>query len=207
MFGFEHDDAMRSNLRRFRVVKVDDKGTQQRVDLSGMKKELPTKVWRPMPHGFTSNPPKDSDGYMIGMGGRSDRMLYVDGGHEKYRPRDLPEGAMALYNHSGDIIRLFENNFDIVHARKVTVKIGKGQDVSRDDGSKPPEGDEKDISIVLDGDSMTLTFGGSSIKLADGKVTVKADNILLDGAVDLGGEGGLPVDRTDDNPSAKVKAL
>jgi phage gp45-like len=209
MFGYEHDDAMRSNIRRYTVVEVNDKGTQQRVNLSGMKKEKPTKVWRPMPHGFTSNPPKGSDGYMIGMGGRSDRMLYADGGHEKYRPRDLPEGAMALYNHSGDVIRLFEDNCDLVHAKKINLKIGKGQDVSSDDGSKPPSGpDAHNISIVATGEDIVITFDDVSVAWRPGLLRASAPKLVVDCPdINLGGEGGIQLKRIDDSPAIRVKAL
>lgn len=205
---FEHDDALRSSLRRARIVKVDDTGTQQLVDLKGLKKEEPKKIYRPQDHGFTSNPPADTEGVMLQMGGRSDRTLYLDGGHKKYRPRKLPEGGTAIYNHTGDIIRVVKDNLDVVHAKKINLQIGKGTDVSSDGGSKDADNSgQENISIVLTGDALTLTFGSSSITMADGKLTLTADNILLMGNVDLGDVGGLAVDRTDDNPSTKVKAV
>ncbi|QDM27005.1 hypothetical protein FNL56_13445 [Tardiphaga sp. vice304] len=205
---WEHEDGLRGANRRFRIAKVDDTGTQQLVNLKGLKKEAPEEVWRPMPHGFTSNPPKDSDGYMVAMGDRSDRMLYVDGGHKKHRPRKLPEGAVALYNHSGDIIRVFEQNLDVVHAKKINLQIGKGTDVSSESGSKDADNSgAKNISIVLTANSMVLTYGNSSITLADNQITLQGVNILAKGNVDLGDVGGLAVDRTDDNPATKVKAV
>lgn len=205
---WDHDDGLRGANRRFRVVKVYDDGTQQLLDLSGMKKELPERVWRPMPHGFTSNPPKDSDGYMVAMGDRSDRMLYVDGGHKKYRPRNLPEGAMALYNHSGDIIRLFEDNADLVHAKKVTIKVGKGQDVSGNDGSKEPGADDHNISIVATGEDIVITFDDVSVSWRPGQIRVKAPKLIAECPdINLGGEGGLSVKRIDDSPSTTTKAV
>jgi hypothetical protein len=192
MASFEHDDALRSNIRRYRIVKVNDEGTQQRVDLSGLVKEKPEKVWRPMPHGFTSNPPPDSDGYMVGMGGRSDRMLYSDGGHKKYRPRNIPVGAAALYNHSGDIVRVFEDNCDVIHSKRINLRIGRGQDVSGDDGSKPPEGpDAHNISIVATTDGVVITFDDSSVTWKPGELALKSPKVVVDSpAVHLGGEGG-----------------
>ena len=47
--------------------------------------------------------------------------------------------------------------------------------------------------------SATITGGG--------KMTLKAGRIVLDGEVDLGGEGGAAVDRTDNNPSSRVRAV
>lgn len=208
MLVFEHDDAMRSNIRRYRVVKVNDEGTQQRVDLSGLKKERPEEVWRPMPHGFSSNPPADSDGYMVGMGGRSDRMLYVDGGHKKYRPRKLPEGGVALYNHTGDIIRVVKDNLDIVHANKVTMKIGKGQDVSGDDGSKDPDADGVNISIVASTDGVLITVEDSSINWKPGQLKLTSPSVVIDSPdVNLGGEGGTLIGLCGGGCATKVKAI
>lgn len=39
------------------------------------------------------------------------------------------------------------------------------------------------------------------------KIVLEAPSIVLKGNVDLGDEGGEPVDRTDNNPSTKVKAV
>jgi len=209
MFGYEHDDALRSNIRRYRIVKVNDEGTQQRVDLSGLRKEKPEEVWRPMPHGFTSHPPKDSDGYMVGMGARSDRMLYSDGGHKRFRPRNLPEGAVALYDHSGDIIKLFEDNFDVIHAKKINLKIGQGQDVSGDDGSKPPANDDEvNISIVLTGQSLVITYDDVSWTLVSGKGTFKGPKCVIDSPdIHLGGEGGTLIGLCGGGCATRVKAI
>jgi phage gp45-like len=199
---WEHDDAVRVTTRRSRIVKVDDKGSQQRVDLKGLKQEEPQKVWRPQDFGFSSNPPKDSDGVMIQMGSRSDRTLYLDGGHEKYRPKNTPEGGAVLFNHTGDIIRVFDKNLDVVHARKINIKIGKGyaagssgngqsqgqgQSNGPDDASK--QGDDN-ISIVATKDSITITFKDTSVKLQSGSITLTAPKHVLKGEVHLGDDGG-----------------
>ena len=56
MSYWEHDDAIRSMIRRFQVLNVDDSGTQQILDLAGLYGEKPKRVLRVLPHGFTSNP-------------------------------------------------------------------------------------------------------------------------------------------------------
>ena len=209
MFSPEHDDALRSNNRRFRVVKVYDDGTQQLLDLSGLKNELPEKVWRPQPHGFSSNPPKDSEGYMVGMGGRSDRMLYVEGGHKKYRPRNLPEGAVALYNHSGDIIRVFESNLNVVHSKKINLRIGKGQDVSGNDGSKDADNSgQKEISVALTGDNLVVTYGNAKSTYTDSKIVHEAPTVVIKSDdVNLGDEGGALIALCGGGCATKVKAI
>lgn len=179
---FEHDDAVRSQTRRARIVKVDDKKSQQLVDLRGLKKEKPKEIWRPQDFGYTSVPPKDSDGVMIQMGGRSDRTLYMDGGHEKYRPKKTPDGCSALFNMHGDIIRVFKDNADVVHQKKVNIRIGKGYaagqsgESSGDGPDDKSSEDTKTISLVLeDGQAITLTYEGSTVTInANGKIVAKA---------------------------------
>ncbi len=206
---FEHDDAMRSTTRRARIVKVDDEGTQQKVNLKGLKNEEPEEIYRPQDHGFTSNPPEDSEGVLVQMGGRSDRSLYMDGGHKKYRPRKIPVGATAIYNHSGDIIRVFEKNLDVVHSKKINLQIGKGTDVSGKDGSKDADNSgQKNISVVATSDSVVVTFDDVSATWASGVWTLVGPKVvILSPDINLGGEGGLYVKRCDDSCATRVKAV
>lgn len=202
---FEHEDGVRVTTRRARIVKVDDSKSQQKVDIKGLKNEKPEKIWRPQDFGFSSNPPKDCDGVLVQMGSRSDRTLYMDGGHEKYRPKKTPVGGSVLFDHTGDIIRVFEKNLDVVHAKKVNIRVGHGYKAG-DSGDSSSAGtggggggggdadspddesskDEKKISIVLDGDAITLTYEGSTVTIeANGNVTAKAKSKFA-GGVDGG---------------------
>lgn len=208
---YEHDDGLRPTTRRARIIKVDDSKSQQRVDISGLKNEKPKKIWRPQPFGFSSNPPKDSDGIMVQMGSRSDRTLYLEGGHEKHRPKRTPVGGSVLFNDKGDIIRVFPDHTDVVHKDKINIRIGKGYknddngsgndagDSSEDDQSSE---DTKTISMVLDGDKIVIEYDGNKVTLEEGgKVTCLAATrfaggvaggkwvIAKSGRVDLGVSG------------------
>lgn len=240
---YEHDDGMRPTTRRAQIIKVDDSKSQQRVDISGLKNEKPKKIWRPQDFGFSSNPPKDSDGIIQQMGSRSDRTLYRDAGHKDYRPKNTPEGGSVLFNHSGDIIRVFKDHMDHVHAKKINVRIGHGYKTGGgDDGEgtasaaggaeaqgQQGEDDEKDkdektISIVMDGDtivvtyqkakvtwaedSLTAEFDDTSVRLESGKLTHTSPHVIIKSDhVDLGGEGGVLVKRCDDSCATKVFAV
>lgn len=231
-FEWEHDDGIRVTTRRARIVKVDDKKSQQKVDLKGLKKEKPEKVWRPQDYGFTSNPPKDSDGVMIQMGSRSDRTLYLDAGHEKYRPKRTPEGGTALFDHKGNIIRVFPEHMDHVHSKKINIRIGNGykaDDNGENSGDNNNEDDEssqdtKTISVVMDGDNIVITyqqakitwnensltteFGDTSIKQESGKITHTAPKVVIaSDDVNLGGEGGTLIGLCGGGCATKVKAV
>lgn len=103
-FGWEHDDALRSKARRARVVKVDDSGTQQKLDLRGLASDQPQKIVRIGQHGFTSNPPQDSEGILIALGGRSDRLMFLGGEHKDHRQKSLKAGQAVLYDDKGNVI-------------------------------------------------------------------------------------------------------
>ena len=231
MFDFENDQS--ATTRRAMLMKVDDKGSQQLVDLKGVNNEEPQKIWRPQPFGISSNPPKDSDGLLEQLGSRSDRSVYRDGGHEKYRPKRTPVGGTVLYDHTGNIIRVFPEHGDFVHSKKINIRIGKGykaddngkgndaNDSSEDDQSHE---DTKSISIAMDGDKVVIgyesakvtlsqnsaltEFGDSSVKLESGKALVTSPHVVVDSAlVDLGGEGGQFVKLADGSNATKVKAV
>lgn len=210
----EHEDGMRVTTRRARIVKVDDSKSQQKVDIKGLKNEKPEKIWRPQDFGFSSNPPKDCDGVLVQMGSRSDRTLYMDGGHEKYRPKNTPEGDTVLFNHSGDIIRVFEKNLDVVHRKKINIKIGKGYNAGTADsssGNSQPDDASKagddNISIVATTDSITITFKDTSVKLQSGLITLTSPKHVLVGEVHLGADGGVPVGLCDGSCATKVFAV
>jgi phage gp45-like len=232
-YNYEHDDGMRPTTRRARIVKVDDKKSQQLVNISGLKNEKPEKIWRPQPFGFTSNPPKDSDGIMMQMGSRSDRTLYFEGGHEKHRPKRTPTGGVALFNHKGDIIRVFPDHTDITHQKKINFRIGKGyknddnganndsNDTSEDDKSSE---DTKTISVVMDGDKIVISFqqakitwdenklvsefGDSKVTLESGKATMEAQHVVVKSPhVDLGDEGGTAIGLCGGGCATKVFAV
>lgn len=231
MFDFENDQS--ATTRRAMLVKVDDKGSQQLVDLKGVNNEEPQKIWRPQPFGISSNPPKDSDGLLHQLGSRSDRSVYQDGGHEKYRPKRTPVGGTVLYDDQGNIIRIFKDHGDFVHSKKINIRIGKGykagdngkgndaNDTSEDDQSHE---DTKSISIAMDGDKIIIgyesakvtlsensaitEFGDSSCKLENGKATLTSPHVVVDSAsVDLGGEGGEFVKLASGANATKVRAV
>lgn len=94
---------------------------------------------------------------------------------------------------------------------------------SNDNPSPSKRGDEDVVERgaakdVTRGDSRTISVGGASISVVDGKIVLKAGTIVLDGDVRLGGEGAErelalrdSVDSHGDvetsNLSTKVKAI
>jgi hypothetical protein len=212
----EGQEGLVATLRRATVQKTDDSGTQQMLKkMTGLKSETFEDVYRPQPHGFSSHAPAGSEGVFLALGGRSDRLLALGFEHKDFRPKDTPEGGTVLYNHTGDIIRVFKDNMDAVHAKVINIKIGKGFDAGGGagagdggDGAGGDGGDETTISIVLNKSDVTVTFDDSSVKLESGKITHTSPHVVVvSDLVELGGEGGVFVKRCDDSCATKVKAV
>jgi phage baseplate assembly protein V len=204
----EGQEGLVASLRRATVKETDDSGSQQMLKkMTGLKSETFEDVYRPQPHGFSSHAPADSEGVFLALGGRSDRLLALGFEHKKYRPKDTPEGGTVLYNHSGDVIRVFKDNLDAVHAKTINIKIGKGQDVSGET-SAPADDDGPTISIVLNENDVTVTFEDSSIKLESGKITHTSPHVVIKSdKVDLGDEGGTLIGLCGGGCATKVFAV
>lgn len=217
----------RNSGHRYLIKKIDDSKEIQLIDGNGLADEEHTKIMRVYPHGFSSHSPDESHMLAIGLGGRRDLLVALGGEHAKKRPKNLPKGDMILYNAEGDAIRLFgKKTLDVTHAVNIKLSIGKGLKDSQGEGGggeggdgggesggqgkEAEAGEDKDVTIVLkeesitltkgeasiqlDDNAITLTKGGSSITIEDGKITLESAHIVLkSGKVDLGDEGGSPV--------------
>ncbi len=126
---FEHDDAVRSILRRARVLKTDDSGSQQKVDLAALSKEKPEKIVRVLDFGFNSYIPQDGEGILLQLGSRSDRSLFFGGEHQKYRQKNLQEGQSVLYDSEGNVIFAKTGSGISVNAKKGQVEIHAQNDL------------------------------------------------------------------------------
>lgn len=98
--------AVRATLRRATIEKIDDSGTQQVLKrVRGLKAEVFEDVYRAQQHGLSSHAPAGSEGLFLALSGRSDRIVALGFEHKDHRPKDLPEGATALYDASGKVLK------------------------------------------------------------------------------------------------------
>jgi phage gp45-like len=87
---------------RARLVGIDDSGDQQLLDFEGFAGERFTKVARASFHGFSSNPPIGSVGWVQRIGS-SDRLQAL-GFENTSRPRNTVSGGGVLHDEFGNII-------------------------------------------------------------------------------------------------------
>lgn len=186
-------------MRRSTVQKTDDSGTQQILKkMTGLKSETFEDVYRPQPHGLSSVAPSGSEGVYLALGGRSDRLLALGFEHKDYRPKDTPEGGTILYNHTGDVVRVFKDQLEVYHTATIKLSIGKGVKQS----------DDSHCTIVMSANDVTITKGQSSIKIEDAQITHTTPHCIIKSPkVDLGDVGGQPVARCDGSCATKVFAV
>jgi len=97
----------RNTGSRMFVKQVDDSSTENYVDYdNGQDFFSPTKVLHVQPHGFSSIPVQDAHMLVAHMGHRHDSPYAFGGEHPKHKPTKLGAGNTALYNASGQIIKM-----------------------------------------------------------------------------------------------------
>lgn len=123
----EGQDGVLASIRRARVQEVDDSGTQQIFKkMSGLASELPEDIYRPQSHGLSSNPPKDSEGLFLALGGRSDRLIALGFEHKDNRPKDTPSGQTVLYDDKGNVIFAKGSDGILIKAKAGIVAVDPG---------------------------------------------------------------------------------
>ena len=155
-----YDETVRPLFRRFIASKVNDDGTQQRIDGDGLKGDSPKNAVRLQHHGFSSVPPEGSEGLMLTLGGRSDRPWILGLEHKDHRPTKLPGGGSALYDASGNIIKVIGDDvtFGFDAAKNGWTATAKGVSITASD---------KKITIETKGDHIVLNSNGKNVYLGD----------------------------------------
>lgn len=87
--------------------RVVERGGQQFVSGRGTMADGWTEIHRIEPHGFASHPIKGGKALLLPMPGNPDTAFVLGGENPANRPSGLPAGATALYDASGNIIKLF----------------------------------------------------------------------------------------------------
>lgn len=98
-------------LTRARLLAFDDSSEFQKAKFRGFAGETFTDVHRIQMHGFSSHPPSDSVGLMLRLG-ESDRLLSL-GFDTQNRPRNLPAGAVALYDQHGNVLKMVNTGIEL----------------------------------------------------------------------------------------------
>lgn len=99
-------NSHRSQLLRVILSSIDDSGPQQLLKVTGLAGQTIGEAVRSQPFGHSSVPPSGAEGLALAIGGGMDRAHVLGMEHPSHRPTGLPDGASALYDTSGNIIKL-----------------------------------------------------------------------------------------------------
>lgn len=106
--------------------RLEEKGGQQFVSGRGMYGDGYTRIHRPEPHGFISSPPAGSKGLLLPSPNNPDFAVVLGVEHPGHRPADIPGGGSALYDASGNIIKVVMGDGIMVDVTGTAFQIRKG---------------------------------------------------------------------------------
>ncbi|OGQ23569.1 MAG: hypothetical protein A3I05_08665 [Deltaproteobacteria bacterium RIFCSPLOWO2_02_FULL_44_10] len=98
----------------------DDEGIQK-IQASLLADEVQDNMERFQNYGFTSHPPKDSEGVAVFPGGDRSHGLLIAVDNRKYRLKGLQGGEVAVYTDEGDSIILKRNHHIEVNTQRLTI--------------------------------------------------------------------------------------
>ena len=152
----ELSNSKRTTKRRVAVKKVNDDGTQQLVDLTGLASEELPGVVRLQNYGFSSVPPEGGEGMLLEIGGSADNAHVVGLEHKDFRPTKRKSGESILYDNQGQEIYISQKGIAISGGNNklpLTITIGDSTvTIAKDSISL------KASKIILDG---TVYLGGT----------------------------------------------
>lgn len=128
---YASEAEFRAMLRRAQLVGLDDSGSQQLLDLTGLKSDAPRKVPRVGQFGFASSPPAGAQFVLMALGGGGSRMVAIGGEHPSLRQANLPAGTSCLYDSSGNVIFAKAASGIVVKSKEgtITVQAADGQNI------------------------------------------------------------------------------
>lgn len=126
---------------------VDDSQPEQYVGVKGLPDETWAQVLRVQPFGLSSTPPQGSHGIGLALGGRREQMFALGVEDPKSRPTNLPQGSTALYDSSGNIMKLIGKQVDFSFVGHPWTVVSKG------------------VTITSDGDDILVQISDNSKKV------------------------------------------
>lgn len=167
-------------LVRFEIESSREEGGQLLVSGKGLAGESFKDLLFIQPHGAASRPPAGSIGIASVMPGRRTQSLVVGVEHNEHRPA-LPDGAAALYDHAGNIIKLT--------AGGVTLDFGN-RTITHTSGEWNIECEGLSISAGANGVTMTGTMSLIGDLAIDGNIQVTGNVTAAGSVTDGDGDGG-----------------
>lgn len=164
-----------------RILRVDDSGDLQVLQVEGFLGEIRDGVPRISEWGFASNPPADSQAVVLALGGSRGQLVVVGVEDRKTRPKNLPVGASQIHAAGGNRVRcLADGTIEIVNAL-ASVTIAPTGAVTVNGVT---------VSVTASG-AATVNAGGNATISAGGTATVSAPAVSIGSATTIDGKNFL----------------
>lgn len=115
-------NALKNLICRFVLDTTDTAKKMQEVKGELYSEEVKEELEHFQMYGFTSRPPKDSEGIALSVNGNKDHVVVINIDSRQYRLKTLADGEVALYNKEGSAI-ILKANGDITLKCNGTFKI------------------------------------------------------------------------------------
>lgn len=113
-----------------RILRVDDSGDIQLVQLEGLIGEIREGVQRLGEFGFASNPPPDSQAVLASLGGSRGTLAVVATEDRASRPKNLPSGASELYASDGTRVRVNPDGTILIDGDSIAIVVTGDADIT-----------------------------------------------------------------------------
>lgn len=105
--------------------RVKENKGRQFVDGAGHYSDGFSEILRLQQYGFASVPVAGSRGIVIPMGNNADQGICIGGDHPGHYPAGMPGGSTALYDASGNVIKLIGTGLVVdVPGKSITITAG-----------------------------------------------------------------------------------
>lgn len=156
-----------------RVLRVDDSGDLQVMQLEGLLGELREEVPRIGEWGFASNPPLNAQAVVLAIGADRGQLVVLGVEDRATRTKDLPTGASEQYAIGGNRVRLEADGSILIEGPVGTLQIN-------------PVG-----AVTLNGLSLSVTSAGAVTITGSGTVTINGSTVVLGAATTIDGKNFL----------------
>lgn len=104
------------------LTAINDTKDIQQVQVSALAGESMDRVERYQEFGFSSNPPKGTEGIVVSLGGNRENMVVIATEHRTLRFKNLASGESSIYTDDGTYIHLKKNGqVELKTATKVLI--------------------------------------------------------------------------------------
>lgn len=117
-------------LARALVTTVNDSGGVQMMQVKMNALETRDNTPRPAEFGLTSNPPVNSDAFVVFLGGDRSNGVVLGTVHQPSRPKGLAPGETMLYSQDGKRIYLTASGGIVVDAKNQAVTVNNATTVT-----------------------------------------------------------------------------